>query len=65
MTVLEVNFSVANNFGKIKAKLKNKGSFIGDFDIINAAFALTYSFTLVTRNTKHNEKVEGVKIKGL
>lgn len=63
VSVLNVDFSVANNFGKIKAKLKNKGAFIGNFDMINAAFALIYDFVLITRNIKHYEKIEGIKIK--
>ena len=63
VSVLNVDFSIANNFGKIKARLKNKGAFTGDFDIINASFALTYDLTLITRNIKHYEKIEGIKIK--
>lgn len=63
VSVLNVDFFIANSFGKIKAKLKNRGAFIGDFDIINAALALTYDLTLITRNIKHYEKIEDIKIK--
>ena len=63
VSVLNVDFFIANTFGKIKAKLKKKGTFIEDFDIINGAFALTYNLTLVTRNIKHYEKIERIKIK--
>jgi len=62
VSVLDANFFIANNFGKIKAKLKNRGAFTGDFDMMNAAFALTYDLTLITRNIKHYNQVEGVKI---
>ncbi len=61
-SILNANFSVSNSFGKIKSELKNKGSFIGDFDIMNAAFALAYDFVLVTRNVKHYSKVDQLKI---
>ena len=63
VSLLNVDFFIANSFGKIKAKLKNKGSFTGDFDMMNAAFALTYDLIIVTRNIKHYEKIEGIKIK--
>ena len=63
VSVLNVNFYIANKFGKIKAKLKNKGTFTGDFDIINAAIALTYDLTLVSRNIKHYKRIEGIKLK--
>lgn len=63
VSVLDLDFPVANNFGKIKAKLKSKGSFTGDFDMVNAAFALTYGLTIVTRNIKHYEKIEWIRIK--
>lgn len=61
--ILNTNFSIANYFGKIKSKLKNKGILIGDFDILNAAFALTYDLVLITRNLKHYNNIKGIKIK--
>lgn len=63
ISILNVDFSIANNFGKIKSKLKNKGTLVGDFDILNAAFALIYDFTLITRNIKHYKNIEEIKIK--
>lgn len=63
VSILNVNFAVAHNFGKIKSKLKNTGTLIGDFDILNAAFVLTYDFTLITKNISHYEKVRRIKIK--
>jgi len=62
---LDTNFPIANNFGKIKSKLRNKGTLVGDFDIINASFALTYDLILITRNTKHYKNIEGINIKTL
>jgi len=65
VSLLNTDFSIAHKFGRIKAKLKNQGTFIGDFDIINAAFSLTYNLTLVTRNIKHYEKIDGINIKSV
>ena len=60
VSILNAEFSVANNFGRIKSILKNKGKLSGDFDILNAAFALTYGLTLITRNLSHYYNIEGV-----
>lgn len=49
-------------FGKIKAGLRKKGTIIGDADILNAAIALSYDFTLITRNVKDYERINGLKI---
>ncbi|MBI2550583.1 type II toxin-antitoxin system VapC family toxin [Candidatus Woesearchaeota archaeon] len=49
-------------FGKIKAALRRKGAIIGDPDIINASIALSYDFTLITRNVKHYERIKGLRI---
>ncbi len=63
ISILESRFSVANNFGMIKSKLKKKGTLVGDFDILNGAFALTYGLTLITRNIKHYKNIEKIRIK--
>ncbi len=52
----------AIRFGKIKAELRRKGTMIGDADIINASIALSYGFTIITRNVKDYEKIKGLKI---
>jgi predicted nucleic acid-binding protein len=63
VSLLETNFSISNNFGKIKTSLKNKGFLAGDFDMMNAAFALTYDMTLVTRNIRHFKNIDGIKLR--
>ncbi len=52
----------AIRFGKIKAELRRRGAMIGDADIIIASIALSYGFTLITRNVKDYERIKGVKI---
>ena len=52
----------AIRFGKLKAELRRKGTLIGDADIINASIALSYGFTMITRNVKDYERIKGVKI---
>ncbi|HLD97501.1 MAG TPA: type II toxin-antitoxin system VapC family toxin [Candidatus Nanoarchaeia archaeon] len=52
----------AIRFGKIKAELRRKGTIIGDADIMNASMALSYGFTVITRNVKDYERIKGLKI---
>jgi tRNA(fMet)-specific endonuclease VapC len=52
----------AIRFGKIKAELRREGTMVGDADIINASMALSYSFTLITRNVKDYERIKGLRI---
>ena len=50
------------DFGKTKADLVKKGLIIDDFDISIAATALKNDLTVVTDNTKHFSRIEGIKI---
>ena len=43
-------------------KLAEQGSPIGEFDALIAAHAIALEVTLVTNNTKHFSRVEGLKI---
>ena len=49
-------------FGILKAKLERSGIRLDDFDLILAVCALTQNLILVTNNTKHFERIEGLKI---
>ncbi|MBS3132978.1 type II toxin-antitoxin system VapC family toxin [Candidatus Woesearchaeota archaeon] len=49
-------------FGEIKAGLKKKGSLIDDADIMIAAIVASYDFTLITRNVKDFQRINGLKI---
>ena len=49
-------------FGILKAKLERSGTLLDDFDLILAACALTHNLVLVTNNTKHFRRIEGLRI---
>lgn len=54
--------SAAAAFGRLAAALAGAGAPIGDFDALIAAHALSLGLTLVTNNTKHFARVEGLRI---
>lgn len=52
----------ADLYGTINAKLRIAGQPIGDLDVMIAAHALAENLILVTHNTKHFERIEGLKM---
>jgi tRNA(fMet)-specific endonuclease VapC len=52
----------AENFGMLKASLEKSGTRLDDFDLIIASCALAHNLTLVTNNSKHFSRIEGLKI---
>ena len=51
-------------FGELKAELRKIGQTIAEFDLLIASVALAenYTFTLVTNNTRHYERINGLKL---
>ena len=60
--VLDFDKESAIKTGEIEAELQNKGEIIDLEDIMIGAIALKNNETLVTRNKKHFEKINGLKI---
>ena len=52
----------ADRYGEIKALLKRQGIPIGEMDTQIAAHALAENLILVTHNTRHFERVPGLKM---
>lgn len=59
---LEWSIQAADIYGTLKDKLKRQGTPIGDMDTLIAAHALAEKLILVTHNTKHFDKVTGLKL---
>ena len=56
-----INVAIAETFGMIKAALESGGNRLDDFDLAIAATALAYNLTLVTNNTDHFSRIEGLR----
>lgn len=50
----------ADLYGTINAQLRKSGLPIGDLDVMIAAHSLSENLILVTHNTKHFERIEGL-----
>ncbi|XXT17060.1 PIN domain-containing protein [Sorangium sp. So ce429] len=62
VTVVSFDEAVAAQFGVVAATRVRQGTPIGEFDALIAAHALALDLTLVTNNTKHFSRVDGLRI---
>ena len=62
INTIELNRSCMAAYAQIKAKLRAEGKIIDDFDILIAATAIVNNYILVTNNTKHFERIQGLTI---
>ena len=60
--VLPWTVSAANEYGDVAADLHQRGKAIGEMDTQIAAHALAENLILVSHNTKHFERVLGLKL---
>jgi tRNA(fMet)-specific endonuclease VapC len=60
--IVGVTRSTIEAFTDVKIALDKKGQRIEDFDLLIAATALSLNYTLVTNNTKHYHRIEGLEI---
>ncbi|KIE18361.1 hypothetical protein DS62_11545 [Smithella sp. SC_K08D17] len=60
--MMPINAAVAETFGMIKAALESDGNRLDDFDLAIAATALANNLILVTNNTDHFSRVDGLRI---
>ena len=54
--------STAEKFGAISAELRKKGEPIGNFDVLIACIAMENNEALVTRNSRHFDRIKGLTV---
>lgn len=60
--ILEFSRDASLIFAENKAALKKKGSMLHDMDLLIASVTLANHSVLVTNNTKHFERIRGLKL---
>jgi tRNA(fMet)-specific endonuclease VapC len=60
--ILGVDIDVARVFGERRNVLRAQGNLIDNFDLLIAATALRNDLTLVTRNRRDFERIEGLRL---
>jgi tRNA(fMet)-specific endonuclease VapC len=59
-TIHEVDLSVAEKFGELRALLLDQGKTVGEMDLLNASVALVHNLTMVTHNTTDYANIPGL-----
>ena len=60
--ILPLGQEMVEIFGQQKSRLEKMGTPLDDFDLILGCCALSHNLILVTNNTKHFKKMEGLKV---
>lgn len=60
--VLPLHRPILQRFARIRGDLRRRGQIIGDPDILIAATAIHYGRTLVTRNRRDFQRIEGLQL---
>lgn len=60
--IINITPAIMETFGDLKTKLEKAGTIIDDMDLLIGSTALAHNLVLVTNNTKHFEKIEGLEI---
>lgn len=61
-TLLRAGEEIVELFGRLKAQLETKGQRVDDFDLVIASTALSHNLILVTNNTRHFQRIEGITL---
>ena len=61
MPVISLSDNALNEFGRLKAQLRQVGTPVADFDLLIASVAITEDLILVTNNTRHYQRIQGLK----
>lgn len=60
--ILNFDDADAEEFGRLRADLKSKGTIIGAYDMLIAAQAIARNLILVTNNTGEFKRIAGLKL---
>ncbi len=55
----KINFDL---YAKEKARLRKHGILISEFDLLIGCTSIVYNFKLITKNTKHFERIDNISI---
>jgi tRNA(fMet)-specific endonuclease VapC len=62
LTLVYLEETAAECFGKLKAELKQQGNIIMDADLLIASIAIANDLVLVTNNMRHFQRIASLKV---
>ena len=60
--IVMLDHAALDRAAELYAELRERGQLIEDADLLSAAIALVHDMTLVTNNTSHFNRIEGLQI---
>jgi tRNA(fMet)-specific endonuclease VapC len=55
-------FKALDTYAAEKARLRREGNLIDDFDLLIGSTAVTFDMIMVTNNTKHFSRIDGIQL---
>ena len=65
LTIVGIDEEICRVFAKERGRLRRIGALIGDFDLLIASTALYHNMTLLTNNTRHFQRIQGLSIESV
>lgn len=65
VTVLGLDAETCRLFGQERSRLRQAGNLPGDMDLLIGATALRHDLTILTNNSNHFGRIEGLRIESL
>jgi tRNA(fMet)-specific endonuclease VapC len=62
LPVVPLSDPALRKYGELKAEFRRIGQTIAEFDLLIASVALAENYILVTNNTRHYERINGLKL---
>lgn len=62
LAIVDFDRRAAETYGALRARLESRGRRLAEADLRIAAIALTHRATLVTGNTRHFERIDGLEV---
>jgi tRNA(fMet)-specific endonuclease VapC len=60
--IIGISRAIMETFVELKVSLERKGQRLDEFDLMIAATALSLNYTLVTNNSTHFRRIEGIRL---
>jgi tRNA(fMet)-specific endonuclease VapC len=61
-TLHEIDLSIADRFGELRANLLDQGITVGEMDLLNGSVALVHNLTMVTHNIRDYANIPGLTL---
>jgi tRNA(fMet)-specific endonuclease VapC len=62
VNIIPIGMESTEIFSILKTQLEFEGNRLDDFDLIIASCAMAHNLTLVSHNTKHFQRIDGLKL---